>query len=167
MAAAPFAVKRIETRRRAQRDTLWPDATDVVFQTVGGGWCRMPRTIPMIASLIDRLIPRENAGRLYLALWAYEYGDGFVEVPDPAQVALEAGYMTNRAERTFTERIATLRSLGFIRTAAVGMRDNRFVLLLDPHAVLAGLRKQRPEAVPDRWWSAFVSRCATVGIQLP
>jgi hypothetical protein len=147
-----------------KRDGLWPDAQDLVFSPAGGGWARMPRTIPMIASLIDIMGGRESAGRLYITLWAYEYGDGFVEVPDPAQLALEAGYLTSRAERTFAERIGLIKKFGFIRTAANGLRDNGFVLLLDPHQVVGRIRAETPSEVPDRWWSAFQSRCANVGI---
>lgn len=169
-ASAPIvkssAGKRITRRRRAQRDTLWPDASAVVFQTAAGGWSQTPRTVPMIASLIDGMGGKDNAGRVYLVLWSYEYGDGFVDIPDPAQLALEAGYLTNRAERTFAERIESLRTLGFLRTAAVGLRDTGFVLLLDPHTVVARLRRETPELVPDRWWSAFVARCADIGVSL-
>lgn len=172
MATAPApvkkpAIKRLILRRRAKRDSLWPDAPGVVFTPATGGWAQMPRTVPMIASLVDELGGRDKAGRLYITLWAYELGDGFVEVPDPAQLALEAGYVTNRAERTFNERIAILRGLGLLRTARLGLREHGFVLLLDPHLVVAGIRDQNPDSVPERWWTAFVSRCGNIGIRLP
>jgi hypothetical protein len=166
MAAVVPVVKRAAVRRRGQRDNLWPDAATVVFKTASGGWAQMPRTVPMIASLIDVMGGKDNAGRLYVTLWSYEYGDGFVEVPDPVQVALEAGYLTNRAERTFNERIAALRELGFLRSAPVGMRDHGFLLLLDPHAAVVRLRKESPSAIPERWWTAFVARCANIGVAL-
>jgi hypothetical protein len=159
--------KRVSNRRRAQRDALWPDASDAVFQTAGGGWSQTPRVVPMVASLIDSMGGgKESAGRVYAVLWSYEYGDGFVTLPDAAQLALEAGYLTNRAERTFSERVETLRALGFIRTKAVGLRDVGFILLLDPHAVVSRLRHEKPDLVPDRWWTAFVSRCSEIGVQL-
>lgn len=124
----------------------------------------MPRTVPMIASLIDLMGGRENAGRLYVTLWAYEYGDGFVEVPDPAQLALEAGYFTNRAERTFAERVNLLKNFGFVRSAPSGLRDHGFILLLDPHRVVTNIRTKKPDQVPDSWWSAFQNRCTNIGI---
>ncbi len=120
----------------------------------------------MIASLIDMLGGKEKAGKLYVTLWAHEYGDGFVEVQDPAQVAFEAGYMTSRAERTFEERIALLEALGFLRTASNGVRAHGFLLLLDPHAVVEQLRAKDPAGVPKVWWLAFEARCAAVGIAL-
>jgi hypothetical protein len=161
------AIKRLILRRRVKRDSLWVDAPNVVFTPAGGGWAQMPRTVPMIAALIDELGGRDKAGRLYIALWAYELGDGFVEVPDPAMLALEAGYVTSRAERTFNERIAILRDLGLLRTARLGLREHGYVLLLDPHQVVASIREKNPDRVPERWWTAFVARCGAVGIRLP
>jgi hypothetical protein len=150
-----------------KRDALWPDASGVVFSPASGGWTQMPRTIPMIASLIDELCGRDKAGRLYITLWAYEFGDGFVEVPDPALLALEAGYVTNRAERSFHERMGILRKLGLLRTAPLGLREFGFLLLLDPHHVIAKMHYKKPGSVPSHWWTAFVARCSAVGIALP
>jgi len=166
MTSPPPTVKRSVLRRRAQRDALWPEASAVVFPTVAGGWSQMPRTVPMIASLIDHISGKDKPGRLYITLWSYEYGDGFVEIPDPAQVALEAGYFTNRAERTFSERIAQLKTMGFIKTASVGMRDDAFLLLVDPHRVVAQIHTIDPEHIPERWWTAFKARCALIGVKL-
>jgi hypothetical protein len=170
MADAPApkkkSIKRLILRRRAKRDTLWPDAAGVVFSPASGGWTQMPRTIPMIASLIDELCGRDKAGRLYITLWAYEFGDGFVEVPDPAILALEAGYVTNRAERSFHERMTILRELGLVRAAPLGLREFGYVLLLDPHHVIAKMYYKKPGKVPPHWWTAFVARCGTIGITL-
>lgn len=165
MATVELGGKTIGKRRRLQRDALWPDAGDVVWQPATGGWARMPRTIPMIASLIDGLGgKRETAGRLFLTLWAHEFGDGLVEVNDPALLAFEAGYTTNRGERTFEERITLLEKLGFLRSKSLGPRTHGVLLLLDPHVVVQNLREKSPASVPDNWWSAFQARCRAVGI---
>ncbi len=123
----------------------------------------------MIASLLDgpALGGRLSPGRLYLVLWGHEYGDGFIEVVDPVMFALEAGYTARRAERSFTERLRVLADLGFVRTAAVGHREHGAILMLDPHPVLARLRRDEPSKIPDAWWSAFTARCATAGIAMP
>lgn len=167
MATRELGGKTIGKRRRLRRDELWPDAESVIFQPAFGGWAQMPRTIPMIASLIDMLGgKRETAGRLYITLWAHEFGDGLVEVNDPALLAFEAGYTTNRGERTFEERITLLESLNFLRSKSLGPRTHGVLLLLDPHAVVYQLREKDPKRVPDAWWSAFQARCRAVGIVL-
>lgn len=126
----------------------------------------MPRTVPMIASFIDVLGGRLSAGRLFVALFAYDFGDGFVEV-DPLSLALDAGYSRHRAERSVAERLRLLEKLGFVRAAAIGHREHGALLLLDPHPVVLGIRRKFPELVDDAWWSAFVDRCRVVGIPLP
>jgi len=121
----------------------------------------------MIASLLDLVGGKSAPGRLYTVLWSYEFGDGFVDVPDPVLLALEAGHLTSRAERSFLERMAVLRDLGFIRTSAVGTREFRHVLLRDPNRAVVELRASQPERVPQEWWSAFTARCSSIGIELP
>lgn len=119
----------------------------------------------MIASLLDVLGGRLNPGRLYLALWAYDFGDGFVEV-DPLSLALDAGYSRHRADRSINERLRLLVNLGFVRTAAIGHREHAGLLLVDPHPVVVRIRSHSPGCIDDAWWSAFVDRCRTVGIAL-
>lgn len=122
----------------------------------------------MIASLLDTppFGGKDNPGRLYVALWMYEFGDSFVEIGDPAQIALEAGYTTSRAERTFGERLELLSRLGFVRIRPLGLRPHGYVLLLNPHTVLWAIRARQPEAIPEYWWSAFEARCSAVGLRV-
>lgn len=157
---------RATNRRRSQRDALWPDAASAVFPSAVGGWAKMPRTVPMIAALLDELGGKDKPGRLYIALWTYDYGDGFVEVPDPVHIAAEAGYISPRAERTFNERMKQLRELGFIRSSPIGSREFGFVLLLDPHRTVANIRYTKPGVIREDWWSIFAARCASVGIPM-
>jgi hypothetical protein len=160
------ALNKTIQRRRAQRDALFPHAPGYVFDSAGGGWCQMPRTVPMIASLLDSIAGKDKPGKLYVTLWSYAFADGFVEIPDPARVALEAGYVTKRGERTFEERMRQLRDLEFIQAQPLGNREFGFVLLLDPHRAVMHLASQKPEAISPAWWSAFVARCTTIGINL-
>lgn len=161
-----IAVGRVVRKRRVQRDMRWPDANTVVFQPKRGGWAQIPRTVPMIASLLDTISGKDSPGRVYLTLWSYDFGEGYVEVPDPAMLALEAGYMTSRGERTFVERMRVLRDLGFIRSQPVGIREFGYVLLVDPNRAVVALREAQPDRVPERWWTVFVARCGAAGIPL-
>lgn len=160
------ALKSYLARRRKKRDGLWPEAEQKVYNPSGGGWTRMPRTVPMISGLIDFLSAKEKPGRLYTVLWGYEYGDGLVEISDPAHFALEAGYFTSRAERTFTERMKILAELGFVEAKQVGSREYGVVLLADPHRVVSEMKATKGSKVPENWWSAFSLRCSDIGIDL-
>ncbi len=152
-------------KRTTRRDALWPDAPMVTFS--GGGWAKVPRTVPLIATLIDHLTTgSERAGRLYVALWAHDFGEGLVEA-DPENLVLEAGYARARADRTWNERIEVLLELGFIRTAERGHTKYGFVLLLNPHPVVHALHLARKADFPRGWYSYFTVLCADFGISLP
>jgi len=122
----------------------------------------------MIAALLDTPLfgGKKPPGSLYVALWASEFGDGMVDITDPAMLALEAGYTARRGERNVVERIRVLASLGFVRAASVGLREFGVVLLLDPHQVLIRIREEEPSRIADTWWHAFVAKCASIGIDL-
>jgi len=168
MVAQSHKLRTHVKRRRSRRDVHWPDAEDVVFDRRGGGWVQMPRTVPMIAALLDTAPfgGKQPPGSLYVALWGSEFGDGMVEINDPAMLALESGYTARRGERNVAERIRVLAGLGFLRAASVGLREFGVVLLLDPHQVLMRIRKDDPSRIADTWWHAFVAKCASVGIAL-
>lgn len=150
-------------RRREVRDGFWPDADSVTFPTHTGGWARVPRTIPVISTLIDELAPREKPARVYSGLWSYDFGDGFIELPDLARFAVEVGYMSRRAERTVAERLQILEDLGFLRSKPLASRKFGYLLLLDPHRVVAPMRSNPPSQVSSAWlevWlSAYDARC--------
>lgn len=160
-------VKRKIARRVELRNQLWPDAEAHVFHSRTGGWARMPRTVPMIASLLDHIGGRASPGRAYLVLWSRDFGDGFVELADPTVLAMEAGYWTARGERTFAERVALLEHLAFIKTAMRGTRQHGYVLLRDPHRSIEELWKRSPQDVPASWRSAFLARCQEAGVRGP
>jgi hypothetical protein len=160
------ALKSYLARRRKKRDALWPEAEQKVYNPTVGGWARMPRTVPMISGLIDFLSDKEKPGRLYTVLWSHEYGDGLVEISDPAHLALEAGYFTSRAERTFAERMKILVDFGFLQAKQVGSREYGVVLLVDPHRVVSAMKAKAGSKIPEGWWSAFSLRCNDIGIDL-
>ncbi|MEC7523843.1 MAG: hypothetical protein VYE22_28430 [Myxococcota bacterium] len=150
-----------------RRDTLWPNAEDLVFDDKAGGWAPIPRVVPLVAGLINNL-DRVNAGHLYTVLWARNFGTGLVEVHDPVLLAFESGYAktAGRAERTFRERIEVLCELRFIETKPRGTRAHAYVLLHDPHRAVLRLHEERPDSFPKGWFEHFALRCDEIGVDL-
>lgn len=150
--------------RIEKRDELWPDAP-VVVSNATCGVSRTPRVVPLVAALVDSLSDaKERAGRLYVALWAHEE-DGLVEVNDPEQIAFEAGYWTNRASRTFAERVTQLEGMGFVRQQGDGIRACGFILMLDPLSVVRRIVTSDPGRVPPRWLKVLDRRCRELGVR--
>lgn len=166
-----------DERRAQKREQLWPGSAGLVFdlsKAETAGYVRMPRIVPMLTSLLNNLSGKLNAGPLYAALWANDYGQGLVEVKDYRYLLHEAGYDTKgRARRTWNERIKIMKDLHFINTASNGIEEDAFVLLYNPYYVAGWLHGRKEKGDPaatkfitDEWWSLFSDRCRAVGFNM-
>lgn len=158
---------RIDQRRRALRDDLWPDAAETIWSREHGekGWTTMPRTLALVCGLTKDLTPKGDPGRTYLDLWTRTRDDGFVEVDDEQEFAASAGYAENsRNVRTWRGHMETLEALGFLRVKPKPTRKFGFILLVHPHDVVVRLRGAG--RVNDRWWALFQARVHDTGTVL-
>lgn len=170
------AAKKATEKRMKTRDTLWPDAGPLVFDTndkAVRGYARIPRVVPLVARLINAIGGSENAGALYQTLWAQDWGQGIVEVKSFRTLLYEAGYAGkgSRVERTWDERIGILRKLGFIKTAKKGLDPVAFILLLDPHLAVLKLfgdqaLQEADQKTLHEWFETFELVCGQWGIDL-
>jgi hypothetical protein len=153
-------------RRELVRDAIWPDAVSVAWdRKKEKGFCTIPRTLPLIMTLIDHLQKGKDASRVYFDLWCRAFDDYLVEVRDEETLAYCAGYISGRNVRTWRERIHVLQKYGFIRVEAAGTKRFANIFIVDPHKVVKALREK--DQVPRNWWSAFNQRAAEIGCVLP
>jgi len=159
--------KSAADKREELRDGLWPDADDMVWdRKAEKGFCTIPRTLPLLMSLIGRLSPKNkgDASRVYLELWTRAFDEGFVEIVDEEAHAFACGYETpGRGVRSWRERMDVLEELGFIRVKPRGSRKHGYVLLIHPHKVVESLREKRPGEIPEGWYSSFLERMVAIG----
>src|SRR5690348_14278808 len=127
-------ITQYDLRRRRKRDELWPDSESVIYdKTAETGFCTVPRTLPLITTLI-RILSEKDPSRVYMDLWFRQRDDGFVEAEDPDEMAACSGYATGtRHVRTWREKLDELQKLGFIRIMSKGTQKYRYILLLHPH----------------------------------
>ena len=160
----PKVRRKPEDKRRELRDRLWPGAEKVIWnRTTDDGWCTVPRTLPLIMTLINELAPKAKGdpSRVYCELWSRVFDEGFIEMEDETDHAFAAGFVTSRGVRTWRERMAALKDLGFIRVKPDGSRQYGYVLLVHPHDVVASLRKAGK--VRDSWYYTFMDRIGKIG----
>jgi hypothetical protein len=154
------AEKRLRTR-----DSLWPEASKIVWsRKTDDGYCSLPRTLPLIMTLINILSPKGkgDASRVYQELWFHDFDLGFIDIGDERAHAFAAGYTTpSRGVRSWYERISVLEDLGFIMTKPQGSQRVGYVLLVHPHDVVESLRAKRD--VPEDWYGAFTKRVEGTG----
>src|SRR5437899_1838412 len=161
--------KTPEERRIALRDSLWPGAQARVWNRITeDGFSTIPRTLPLVGTLIRVLTKDLDASRAYFDLWGRVYDEGFVDVLDEEEFAASCGYPTSgRNVRTWRERIEALVALGLIEVKPKGTKKFGYILLVHPHDAVQRLRKgSRKKEIPDWWWSLFSKRIAEIGATL-
>jgi hypothetical protein len=167
MSESPRRPRKAEIRRREFRDSLWPDANSIAYDRhVEKGFATIPRTLPIVATLVKELTAKIDASRVYLDLWGRAFDDGLVEIDDEFEFAYACGYnFESRARRTWHERMVKLENLGFIRAKAKGPRRFGYVLLVHPHLAVQQLRVAG--LLPVWWLELFDRRIREIGATLP
>jgi hypothetical protein len=164
----PKPLTKVALRRQDLRDNLWPDeASKLWHRTTEDGYSTIPRTLPLVMTLIDELKGKgRDISRVYFDLWCRQIDDSFVEVSDEESFAYSSGYSTpGRNVRSWRERVEMLRELGFASVQPNGSRKYGYILLHHPHRVVCELRAQGK--VGDGWWGAFSKRASEIGATLP
>lgn len=159
--------RKPEDKRRELRDAMWPDAEAVVWnRKAEKGWCSIPRTLPLLMTLINHLSPKDrgDASRVYQELWCHAFEEGFVSIVDEEAHAFASGFINpSRSLRSWRERMDLLAEFGFIRIAQNGSRPYGHVLLIHPHDVVDKLRAVGEHDFPEGWNNAFAKRFIDIG----
>ena len=151
---------RAAERRRELRDEFWPGAEPLVWNRLAEkGFTTVPRTIPIVMTLIKELTNNGDASRVYLDLWCRAFDEGIVEINDEEECALSSGYPEGtRHIRSWRERVGQLVELGFIAARPKHARKYGYVLVLHPHQIVCRLHASQPERIPGWWWRLYSSR---------
>lgn len=122
------------------------------------GWFRAPRTLPLVLQLLasKQLSGNIDPSRVYLELLARHIDNGVVEMAHEADHAFAAGYVGNRAIRTWQERMRILEELGFIRTKQIGNQRFKYVLIVHPTVVIQRLHETKK--ISTQWWETYRAR---------
>jgi hypothetical protein len=143
---------------------MWPDADKIVWSRhTDDGYSTVPRTLPLIMTLIDLLETSVDASRVYTELWSRVHDEGFIEMVDEAEHAYASGYVTPRGQRSWRERIQVLEDLGFIKVKPKGGWRYGYVLLVHPHDVVETLMNTRGKDIPEAWRNLYLQRLSQIG----
>jgi hypothetical protein len=152
--AKSWGGKKVEQRLAATRNEHWPGARAWLSEPEVGFFLA-PRTLPLVLGLLNskKLSGVQDLSATYLELFASHTGQGVIHISSYEEHAFRAGYYSNRAERTWTERMAVLEELGFIKSVPSAKRRFGIVLLTHPTLAIAALREQG--RVEDDWWNYY------------
>lgn len=154
-----------ETRRSELRETEFGGNVDEeIWHKREKGFCTIPRTLPLLCTLIRELAKGADAARIYLDLWGRQYEDGFVEIHDEEEIAASCGYHSaHRGIRYWRKGMSELVRLGFIEVKPKNTRKYGYILLHHPDDVVNGLTSQPRSPVPVWWLGLYGRRCRDIG----
>jgi len=133
-------VSKTQKQKAALRASLWPDLDENrlwAYKTTGG-WLNIPRAMPLLLRIMDTMSKGKPISQTYLDLWCRTYNDSFVIANKRTEMAFYSGFDGERAVRTWADRIAILRTLGFIEILDGPSGPISYILILNPFHVLKG-----------------------------
>ena len=147
------------------RTRLWPDLTEEELwnRKEQQGFTTIPRTMPIILSIIDDLTKGAPASSTYLELWCRAYDEMYISLARPDELAFYSGFTGQRARRTWIDRIRKLRDLGFIRVAAGSSGELSHAVIINPHIALKRLRDRKEPGLMEAKYNALIERANDIG----
>lgn len=152
-------------RRKKLRDAIWKsiEAKDV-WHSVPSGFAMVPRVMPLLFLVMDRLSVGKPVSAVYFDLWCASYEESFIEIGEPRQRAFSCDFHGPRAVSTWNARMKVLKEIGFIDAKRGAISDYQYVLIRHPYRVLMALREQG--RVEDDLFLEIHARAAAVGVDL-
>jgi hypothetical protein len=129
---------------RELRAKLWPDIhfrAELWHRKRNDGFVTVPRTMPLIIGIIDDLTKGAPAGMTYAELWCRAYDEMYVSLSRAKELAFHSGFIGQRAERTWAEKIRKLAEIGFIRVKEGQAGPLSHALILNPYLVIKRLHE--------------------------
>lgn len=161
----PRPPKKIQQRQLELRGRLWPelDAASLWNRLTHDGFSTIPSTMPLMMSIMDDLSNGRPVSSIYLDLWTRAYDEGFVTLSKPREMAFHAGYSTQRAERTWKQKLEILADLGFIDLKSGPSGPASYALILNPYLVIKKHHDKKSPGLREDKFNALVARALEIG----
>lgn len=157
--------KKIAQRQLALRARLWPDVTDEWLwnRKTSDGFSTVPRTMPLMMSIMDDMSKGKPVSSAYLDLWCRAFDESFVTLSKPREMAFHAGFDGQRGERTWRERLKILAELNFIGLKEGPSGPASYALIFNPYRVIRWHREQRTPGLVEAKFAALLERALEIG----
>ena len=161
----PRPPKKIQQRQLELRARLWPelDMSRLWNRLTHDGFSTIPSTMPLMMSIMDDLSKGRPVSSTYLDLWTRAYDEGFVTLAKPREMAFHAGFSTQRAERTWRQKLDILAELGFIDLKSGPSGPASYALLWNPYLVIKGHHERKTPGLREDKFNALVARALEIG----
>jgi hypothetical protein len=169
MSATEFLVrkplKNITKRQLELRARLWPEVGPewLWSRHTHHGFTTLPKTMPLIMSIMDDLAKGHPVSSTYLELWCRTYDEGFATLSKPREIAFSSGFSGQRAERTWRGRLKILEDLHFISLREGPSGPASYALIFNPYLVIHNHYTNGNDALRKDKYHALVERALEIG----
>lgn len=156
--------RTILQRQLDARSKLWPDVPDHMLwnRKEREGFVTVPRLMPLMMSIMDDLSGKGfPVGQTYFEMWCRLFDELFLTLNRPDEMAFHAGFMGQRALRTWKDRVRRLADLGFLGLKAGPLGEFSYAIFFNPYHVIK--RAHVNGQVNEAKWQALVIRANEIG----
>jgi hypothetical protein len=155
--------EKLEGSRVALRNRLWPKVQPALLwsRKSAKGFATVPRTMPLLMQIMDRLHVGKPVSSVYLDLFCRAFDESFVRLDKAAQMAFSAGFVTARGHHTWAERLDLLKQDGFIDIAPGPFGPRSFALIFNPYFVVQDLHEKG--SIDDAPYNALAFEAESFG----
>jgi hypothetical protein len=156
--------KKIGEKRMALRQQVFPhiDDTHLWLRAVSTGFTTIPRALPLLLMLMDRMSKGKPVSNTYFELWCRMFDECFVNLK-PREMAYHAGFTGQRAEQTWSERMKILQKLKFIEVRPGPEGELSYAVVLNPYKVLKNHFAAKNPALDVAAYNALIQRATEIG----
>jgi hypothetical protein len=163
-----FAARRARSRAKesklALRSRLWPDLLEKDLWTNShDGFRNIPRTMPLIMSIMDDLSKGKPVSMAYLELWCQSWDNECMVTLDHQKMAFQAGFTGQRGVRMWRERIRALRDLEFIDLKEGAAGPDSYALIFNPYLVIRQHQAKKTPGLRADKVNALMVRATDIG----
>jgi hypothetical protein len=154
-----IAEKRLEQRRR-----IFPHITDADLwrRQTSKGFTTIPRGLPLVMMLMDRLSKGKPVSATYFELWCRMFDESFLHLK-PREMAFYSGFSGQRAEQTWTERMRILQRLGFIKIQPGAEGEMSYAVVLNPYTIIKNHFEKKTPGLDAAAYNALLQRAVEIG----
>ena len=156
-------LSKIARQKLRMRDTLWPELDEARLwsRERSDGWLSVPRPMPLLMKIMDSLSKGKPVSSTYLDLWCRTYDDAFIIANKDREMAYFSGFTGERAVRTWTMRMRTLKDLGFIDIKSGPNGPISYVLIFNPYLVVHQLYEAGQ--INESFFNSLAQRMIEIG----
>lgn len=163
--AGKKSVSKISQKQQALRATLWPslETNQLWLRNERDGFTTIPRTMPLMLQIMDHLSKGKPVSTTYFELWCRAYDECFVVLNKPLELAFHSGFMGQRAQLSWKDRINKLAELGFIDIKPGPSGPMSYALIYNPYQVIKRYYDEKNLGITPDLYNALAARAIDIG----